>query len=165
MVNGEFLQAHALFGGISDKNIQDIIPLLREKTFSKGEFIVNEGENGSHLYFICEGSVEVLKKAHTPEGVVQGRLAILGKGDTFGEMELIDVQPRSASIRTLEPVSALTLSHENMYKLYKSNLETFTMIVMNIAREISRRLRNMDDLVVRGIDLGPRNGGGKTEPI
>ena len=165
MMNAEFLQSHALFGGISDKHMQDILPLLREQTFSKGEFIVNEGEHGNRLYFICEGSVEVLKKAHSPEGIIQRRLAVLRQGDTFGEMELIDVQSRSASIKALEPVSALTLRHEDMYKLYKRNLEAFTMIVMNIAREISRRLRNMDDLVGKGLDLRLQDEGRKSESV
>jgi CRP/FNR family cyclic AMP-dependent transcriptional regulator len=147
MVKAKFLQSHTLFGGISDEDIEKIIPLLKEENFSKGEFILKEGEEGDRLYFLCKGSVEVLKEIHTETGLIQKRLAILSMGDTFGEMELIDIQHCAASVRALEKVSALTLSNADMYRIYKSNLEVFTMIVMNIAREISRRLRKMDALV------------------
>ena len=147
MVDGTFLQSHALFGGISDEAIEKILPLLQEEKFSAGENIVGEGEDGDRLYFICEGSVEVFKSADTPEGASERRLAVLAVGDTFGEMELIDIQPRSATVRALETVRALSLSNADMYEIYKSDLETFTMIIMNMAREISRRLRAMDALV------------------
>lgn len=147
MVKGAFLQSHALFGGISDEAIKEIMPLLKAENFSAGASIVNEGEEGDRLYLICEGSVEVVKTVETPEGAVEKRLAVFGVGDTFGEMELIDIQPRSATVRALETVSALSLSNADMYGIYQSNLEAFTMIVMNLAREISRRLRAMDALV------------------
>ena len=111
MVKGTFLQSHALFGGISDEAIEKIMPLLKEEKFSVGENIVGEGEDGDRLYFICEGSVEVLKTVASPEGASERRLAVFGVGDSFGEMELIDIQPRSATVRATEAVSALSLSN------------------------------------------------------
>ena len=157
MIKRAFLQSHALFGGLSDEEIEDIIPLLREERFSKGECIVKEGEDGDRLYFLCEGSVEVLKEIHSPTGAVTVRLAALDEGDTFGEMELIDIQPRSASVRALDNVSTLTLSNKDMYEIYHNNLKAFTLIIMNIAREISRRLRRMDALVGSSLYSAPWN--------
>lgn len=147
MVNVEFLQSHALFGGIGDTDIKAIQSFLQEEHFSKGEFLAREGEAGDRLYFICKGSVEVLKRLNGSSGFDQVTLAIFGKGDTIGEMELIDIQPRSASVRALEDVLALSLSNQAMYEIYKHHLDVFAMLVLNIAREISRRLRRMDALV------------------
>jgi CRP-like cAMP-binding protein len=155
MVNVEFLQSHALFGGISKGDMESIQTLLREERFTKGEFLAREGEQGDRLYFVCEGSVEVLKEVHSSAGVEQVSLAIFGKGDTIGEMELIDIQPRSASVRALENVLTLSLSHQDIYQIYKNNRNAFTMLVLNIAREISRRLRRMDALVGSSLFSAP----------
>jgi CRP/FNR family cyclic AMP-dependent transcriptional regulator len=81
------------------------------------------------------------------KGTVVQRIATLEVGDTFGEMELLDVQPCIATVRTLEPTSVLTLSNMNLYRISKMNLKTYTMIILNLARAISRRLRRMDALV------------------
>jgi CRP-like cAMP-binding protein len=165
MVNVEFLQSHALFGGIGDVDIKAIQKHLQEERFSQGEFLAKEGEAGDRLYFICKGSVEVLKKVHNSPGFEQVTLAVFGKGDTIGEMELIDIQARSASVRALEDVLALSLSNQAMYEIYKEHLDVFAMLVLNIAREISRRLRRMDALVDSSlfssppeIDTFPRSG-------
>jgi len=146
MVQGTFLQSHALFGGLSNEAIDGILPLLAEESFPAGTNIVNEGESDDRLYLICKGSVEVIKSVDTPGGRRDHSLAVLGVGEAFGEMELIDMQPRSATVRALENVSAVSLSNANLFEIYESNLETFTLIILNIAREISRRLRTMDAL-------------------
>ena len=153
-VEKEFLQCHALFGGISDEEIEQIIPLLKEEHYSKGDFIITEGEDSDSLHFIVDGTVEVVKKVEGDPDAPLTQLAIMGPGDTFGEMELIDIQRRSASVRALDDVHALSLSNRNMYKLYHINLKVYTMVILNIAREISRRLRRMDALVSRSMSSG-----------
>lgn len=145
-VDRSFLQKHALFGGINDAEIDAIIPMLKEETYSEGDFIILENTDGDRLHFIISGHVEVLKKAGCPQSPEFKQLAVLGPGDSFGEMELIDIQKRSASIRAMEDVTALSLTNKDMYQLYHSDIKTYTMVVLNIAREISRRLRHMDQL-------------------
>ena len=80
-IKKEFLQSHALFGGITDADIEQIIPLLKEETFDKGAFIIREDEEGDMLHFIVEGSVEVVKRTHDEKDSYQ-QLAIFGPGDT-----------------------------------------------------------------------------------
>ena len=146
MTLSNYLQTHALFGGLSDASMERIVPMLKEESFVAGDFIVREGDDGDRMYFICEGSVEVLKLVTTPTGKENRPLAVLGVGDAFGEMHLIDVQRRSASVRALEFVLTVTLSNRDMYRLHKIDPEAFTMMIMNMAREISRRLRRMDEM-------------------
>ncbi len=147
MVGYNFLKSHCLFGGLSENEIEMIRPLLKEEHFGKNEIIVEEGGRGDRVYFIYEGSVEILKKVKLSNGMVVQRIAALEVGDTFGEMELLDVQPCIATVRTLEPTSVLTLSNMDLYRISKMNLKTYTMIILNLARAISRRLRRMDALV------------------
>ncbi|MFT4562785.1 MAG: CRP/FNR family cyclic AMP-dependent transcriptional regulator [Gammaproteobacteria bacterium] len=149
MIKAEDLQSHALFGGVSDESLALIIPLFKQVSFEKGATVVNEGEQGNRMFFIRQGSVEVVKNTDATPPTRQ--LAILGEGDSFGEMELIDVQPRSASVRALERLNLWTLSNEDMYEIYQRDKELFIIILMNIAREISRRLRKMDVLVASSL--------------
>lgn len=144
MVNAEYLQTHALFGGVASEDMAAIIPLLKEEQFAAGDYVVREGDEGSRMYFIRHGSVEVVKNADGEPG--ERQLAVLREGDTFGEMELIDIQNRSASIKALEALTVLSLGNEDMYEIFEHNQAAFIIILMNIAREISRRLRRMDTL-------------------
>jgi len=95
---------------------------------------------------IYRGAVEVLKSDPDADDPLGKRIAVLKVGDVFGEMELIDMQRRSATVRAMEPVSVLALSNGDMLRIYESDMPTFTLIVMNLARELSRRLRNLDTL-------------------
>jgi CRP-like cAMP-binding protein len=97
----------------------------------------------------------VLKASTAEDGHFEKRLAVLKVGDVFGEMELIDMQRRSATVRALEPVSALALSNGDLFLIYESDLPTFTLIVLNLARELSRRLRTLDDLAVHYMAITP----------
>jgi CRP/FNR family transcriptional regulator, cyclic AMP receptor protein len=142
-----FLQANALFGGLSDVQMPAVIALLKEESFAAGDLVVREGEHGDRIHFILSGTAEVVK--HATPGIADdnstARLVVLKPGAAFGEMSFIDTQPRSASVRTMEPVQTLSLANRDMHKLYRTHPEIFTMIILNLARELSRRLRQMDD--------------------
>ncbi|HRD93460.1 MAG TPA: cyclic nucleotide-binding domain-containing protein [Accumulibacter sp.] len=156
MTTSQFLQDQPLFGGVDDQAIAAIMPLLREVNFAAGEPIVREGEDGDSLFVICSGSVEVLKASAAEDGVFEERIAVLKVGDVFGEMELLDTQSRSATVRALEPVSALALSNGDLFRIYESDLPTFTLIVLNLARELSRRLRSIDLMAVHYMAIEDR---------
>jgi CRP-like cAMP-binding protein len=147
MISLKFLRTHSLFGGLSDTDLKAVRGLLRQKSFSRGDVIIHEGEPGDSLYFIHKGAVEVLKKASRRAGAPLKRLAVLSEGATFGEMELIDVQPRAATVRAIRDTETLTLRNSDLYRISKINTKGFTIIIMNLAREISRRLREMDDRI------------------
>jgi CRP-like cAMP-binding protein len=78
---------------------------------------------------------------------VEARVAMLGPGDWFGEMSILDVQPRSASVRTLAPARLLRIRATDLDALYRHDLKAYAIIVLNIARELSRRLRVADGLL------------------
>jgi len=140
LVSKSFLQQNALFGGFSDEDLDAILPLLEEETFSAGDDIIREGDIGNRLYFIENGRADVFKA--TGKGEV--RIRELVAGDEFGEMELIDIHPRSATVRAVEPVVALSLTNGKMLQLYEEHTEIFARLILNLAREISRRLRKVE---------------------
>jgi CRP/FNR family cyclic AMP-dependent transcriptional regulator len=158
MIGYRFLKSHCLFGGLSEEEVNILRPFLKEELYSGDDEIVKEGDRGDRLYFIYEGSVEVIKSIETRRGPAAQRIATLGVGDTFGEMELLDVQPSIATIRALEPTAVLTLSNMDLYRISKINLKTYTMVILNLARAISRRLRRMDALVASSLFAQENSG-------
>ncbi len=144
-VSLSFLKSHALFGGIEDEDLIFFLSLMEQLNYPAGDEIVREGEVGDSLFLIVEGSVEILKEVSTSAEHSKEKLATLGMGETFGEMAIIDLQKRSATVKSLEDTIVLSFSHKDLFNITKTNPKIYTIIIMNLAREISRRLRVMDD--------------------
>ncbi len=134
----------ALFGGLGAEELEEVARRLRRDRFATGAEIVREGEPGRRMYLIESGSAEVVK-AGGPREPAQ-RIGTLGPGDCFGEMALVDIQPRSATVRALEATTTLSMSGPDLFSIRHWRPETFAAIALNLAREISRRLRRTDAL-------------------
>ena len=141
MIEASALKDYSLFGGLLPEEIETLRPLMAEASFAAGTDIIREGEPSDKIHFILEGEVEVVK-----DGLPLARLA---EGETFGEMEFLDVMPAVATVRALLPSKVATISNRALHELSKSSMRAFAMVVMNLARDLSRRLRRMDDIMVR----------------
>jgi len=149
------LKRCSLFGGVTEQAFDTIRPHIQHMHFDEGDRIVTEGEVNDRIYFIELGSVEVLKRLRPGDEHAERQLTRMGVGETFGEMELIDIQPCAASVRALEPTETLSLSNRDLYKVSRTDMKTYALLVMNLAREISRRLRQADDMIVGDISGQP----------
>lgn len=145
-LSNEFLATQSIFGGLSDADLTIVRPLLDERHYPKGTVILRQGEPNNSVYFIVEGDVLIQKHSENG-GLIEREIATLHAGDSFGEMELIDIQGCAASAICLTDVCAVMLTGHDLYRLSKSHLMLFTMIIMNLARDISRRLRKTDNLL------------------
>ncbi len=132
------LQKYSLFGGLMAEQVERVIPLLTIESYPDGANIITEGERNDRIRFILDGRVRVIRN-----GTV---LVELGEGETFGEMEILDIMPAVASIRTIVPTRVAAISNRALRDIYKMDVSTFSMIIMNLARDLSRRLRRMDEL-------------------
>ena len=139
----ELLQAMPIFGAINDDTLKFLLERGKDVTVKKDDFFFREDDQGSSMFVLEEGRVAVLKSwvGQTKD------LAYLNIGDCFGEMALIEMWPRSASIQALEDCTAIELSSDSLHELYQHDLEQFTVIQMNVSREVCRRLRRADDML------------------
>ena len=135
------LQQMPLFGGIREDALRFLLGVSRDVHMRRDAFFFREGEPGESMFVLDSGTVEVRKKAK--HGALL--LSRLGAGDCFGEMALIDLAPRSASVQALEACSAFEIFAASLHQLYERDLEQFALIQMNMARELSRRLRAADE--------------------
>ena len=121
-----------------------LLDCARTATVTKGDFFFREEERGSSMFVLQEGEVAVLKSWQNRDYI----FSELFRGDCFGEMSLIDLGPRSASILALQPCLALEITAADLRKLYQQDVREFAMIHMNMGREVSRRLRDADHRLV-----------------
>jgi CRP-like cAMP-binding protein len=138
------LREIGLFGGLGDDALQTFVAGLPVSELGAGVSIFKEGEAGRELYVILDGEVEVLRRSKRGH---ETRVAVLGPGDWFGEMSILDVLPRSASTRTLAPARLLRMTAHDLDALYRRDMRSYALLVLNIAREMSRRLRVADGLL------------------
>lgn len=142
LIEASALKDYSLFGGLLPDEIESIRPLMCSASYEAGTEILREGEPNDRIHFILEGRVEVLKRGKS--------LIELREGDTFGEMEFLDVMPAAATVRALIPSTVAMISNHALHELSKASMRAFAMVVMNLARDLSRRLRRMDEIVASG---------------
>ena len=130
-----------IFGAISDESLKFLLERAKEVQVAKDDYFFRENDQGSSMFVLEEGRVTVLKSW---VGQTQG-LAFLNRGDCFGEMALIEMGARSASVQATEDCTAIEVSIDILHELYQHDLEQFTIIQMNMSREVCRRLRKADD--------------------
>jgi CRP-like cAMP-binding protein len=136
-----------LFGGLSKETLENLASSLPTRRIEAGEMVVKEGDLSTQMFVVVGGELEVVKKGESGGDV---RVAVLGPSDWFGEMSIIDVQPRSASVRAVAPTLVLSITAEHVENLlYRQNVKDYALFVMNIARELSRRLRVADGILAQ----------------
>jgi CRP-like cAMP-binding protein len=133
-----------LFGALSDDVLEHLAKTLKTVRVQPGEAIFREGDPAHEMYVVLEGEIEVMKRSRRGR---DWRVAILGPADCFGEMSVIDMQPRSATVRALAPSRLVRMTTADMDELYRFDLKSYTLIVLNIARDLSRRLRVTDGIL------------------
>jgi CRP-like cAMP-binding protein len=141
----EWMQQMPIFGAIEASTLAFLLEPAPEVDVPAGAFFFREGDPATCMYVLETGRVSVSKSW-------QGHALLLRElaaGDCFGEMALIDLAPRSASVRADADCRAIELAPGNLYRLFEHSAAQFALIQMNIGRELSRRLRATDTLLFR----------------
>jgi CRP/FNR family transcriptional regulator, cyclic AMP receptor protein len=146
-----FLRSVPVFGGLEGHSLENLIDLLEERTFKPGDAIFNEGELGRTMYVLREGDVEVSRKSL---GGKRTTIVDLGAGETFGEMTLVELQPRSATVVAKKRCVTYSLTNMDLYHLYQQDNYAYVIILQNICRMLSRRLRKADGRIVEFLAQG-----------
>ncbi len=144
MINplAEHLEKYPLFGGLTDEELSFLANRLHEENFDSGSIIIREGDTGDRVYCLIKGEVSVIKQLAPGSEPVE--VARLPEGSTFGEMELIDTQNRSATVQAIGNCHTVSLSNKDLFHILQDNHHIFTVIMMNLARDMSRRIRVLD---------------------
>jgi CRP/FNR family cyclic AMP-dependent transcriptional regulator len=129
-----------IFAGLSDEEIQELARSARRRMFRAGEVIFHCDDPGQVLYVIKEGKVKIC--LISPDGQ-EISLVVLGKGEHFGELSLLDGLGRSADAIAIERVECYTLQRSDFQKA----IMKYPKIAIQVMEILSRRLRNTDQQV------------------
>jgi CRP/FNR family cyclic AMP-dependent transcriptional regulator len=139
-----FLLATPFFGGLSDSGLDLLVSMLVERRIDTGATVVAEGEPGRSMFIVQSGGLVVSKLGHSGHVI---RMSGLEPGDFFGEMTLIEMQNRSATVVAESPTVLYELTARQLYTCYKADIHAYVMVIQNINRELCRRLRRADNRI------------------
>jgi CRP-like cAMP-binding protein len=132
-----------LFGGLPEDALRAFSDQAEVHAYESGDVVFREDDGARTLYVLEAGGLEVVKKKGDGEVV----LSKVRPGESFGEMSFIDMQPRSATVRATTPSTVWMWPYSAFHERYCKDSKCYTLLVMNLARELSRRLRRADDMI------------------
>jgi len=136
----DILRRVPLFESLSDADLNSFADFVRERSYPKGSVIVFEDDPGDALYVVASGQVKVVLVAEDGREVI---LSVLGPGSFFGEMAILDDEPRSAHVIAMEESNLLMLRRED----FQARLRSMPDVAISLLKEISRRLRRADEKI------------------
>ncbi len=141
----QLLSGMAVFGALEPDTLRFLLSRAQVVSVPAGGYFVQQDEEGDAAYALEHGKVVFIKHFEGQDY----RMRILRAGECFGEMALIGLFPRSGSVRAMADSQAIRISYNVLCDLYDLDPRQYTTIVMNMARDLSRRLRDSDDRLVR----------------
>ena len=151
----EVLQSMPIFGALREEALQVLLEHARSVEVRGGAFFFRENDPARSMFVLEAGTAQVTKRWRGREFVLNS----LMPGDCFGEMALMDLAPRSASVRAETDCRSIEFSTDDLLRLYERDVEQFALVQMNIGREVCRRLRATDELLFRvqmgDVPVGP----------
>lgn len=141
----EFFQLKAkttILGALSDEQVVSLLNKMEVSHFADGETIFENGAPASSIYIVLRGRVRL---DFGDEMHPLSQIEFLA-GDCFGETSVIGIQPHSAGAVARGNVSLFELTTGTLHSLYETDTKLFAMLLLNIAREASRRLHQTDNL-------------------
>ena len=138
----------AIFGGFEDRQLHEIFKYLEEAIFRQGDYVFQKGDDPSHIYIVKNGKIDLLI---TNQQVVL-RKKTLAVGDCFGEASLMAMHKHTATAIAIEDSEVMVLSRRALLQLQREDSKMFSLLMMNIARELARRLELTDEILLHYVD-------------
>jgi len=152
----EVIKKTFIFSNLEEQEVADILEITREKRFSEGETVMQEGQEGDSMYIVADGRVEVSKTLTMKggEGDFTKREKILKRfkaedNVVFGEIAMIDRENRSASVVTTTDCILLEIKREDLLDLIEKRPQMGIKILKRMAQLLASRLRQSSEDVIR----------------
>lgn len=134
----------AIFGAFDEDELYKILRKLKKGVFKKGDIVFQRGDESEYIYIVASGKINLL--------IVDDDIIIekkkLTTGDCFGEASLIAIHKHTATAIAIEDSEVIVLSAKCLMELHQENTELFALLMLNIARELARRLKLTDDILL-----------------
>jgi CRP-like cAMP-binding protein len=139
----KLLKAVPIFAGLDDPAVKMFVERAVKSEFAPGGVIAREGESNHCMYLIGAGSVRIVKYFGQAD---QAELTVLGAKEFFGEMCILEPAPRAATAQAVERSVIFEIQASSFHHLYKEMPAQYGILILNISRDLSRRLRHLDEV-------------------
>jgi len=136
----EFLSSVSIFSDLSDSELDNIKTLCQTRKYPKNSMIILEEEMGDVVFIVMSGTVKITRVNDEGKEVI---LAMLGSGEVFGEMAILDGESRSANALAQENCEVVTINREEFLNIIKTN----NKVALNLMTEFAIRLRKSDQQI------------------
>ena len=140
----------SIFAGLSEKQLYRLFRSLKTVTYDASENVFEQGSQPSHIYIVRSGRIKLV--VHQDQTCFE--LMVLEQGHCLGEASVIGIQPHAATAIAMERTELIVLSRQALLSIYESDLELFSILILNIAREVCRRLHASDEILLHYV---PKN--------
>jgi CRP/FNR family transcriptional regulator, cyclic AMP receptor protein len=134
----------AIWGGVTENQRKKIFAKLEIAVFKQGEYVFRKGDEPSHIYIVKSGKIGLM----IADKEVTLEKKVLGAGECFGEASLMAMQRHTTNAVALEESEVMVLSRRALLQLRSEDIQLFALLMMNIARELARRLKLTDDILL-----------------
>ena len=143
----------SIFGGVTDAQQGEIFSRLEIGIFKQGQFVFQTGDEPSHIYIVKSGLIELF----IPENDAVIEKKRLGVGECFGQVALMSIHQHTISAVALEDSEIIVFSKRLLHQLHHEDIELFALLMMNIARELARRLQYTDAMLIKSLHTPEEN--------
>lgn len=139
----DFLKHFEMFIGLSEEKLDKIGVFCRPRTFAPDSIIIERNSPADCFYLIEDGTVEIIATpGRQDEGAADGVIVTLGKGQSFGEMSLVDSGARSATVRATTETKVYEIDSHRFRELCETDTDLGYQVMRNIAIDLSFKLRS-----------------------
>jgi len=147
-VSTTLLRNVPLFAGLDEEQLKVLARMMVRTSFSRNATIIGAGDPTDSLYIVINGRLKVLMSDEQGREVI---LSLLGPGEFFGEMGLLDDSPRSASVVTQEPCDLLSISKTDFKRSLMENFELSLMVMRGLVKRLREADRKIGSLALMDV--------------
>ena len=131
----ELFRRFSLFAELDDRELASVIAVAKSRKYARDEVVIHEDESGDVFCLIKQGKVKITMTSPEGKEII---LAMFGTGEFFGEMSLLDNEPRSATVIAMENLELVTIWRNDFLQILAENFS----ITRKLLAELSKRLRD-----------------------
>jgi CRP-like cAMP-binding protein len=139
----DFLKRIEMFIGLSEEKLDKVAVFCRPRTFAPNSIVIERNSPADCFYLIEDGTVEIITAPDSQgEGGSDGVVVTLGKGQSFGEMSLVDSGARSATVKATTETKLYEINSDRFRELCETDTDLGYQVMRNIAVDLSFKLRS-----------------------
>lgn len=137
----------SILGGLNNEELYHLFSLAEYGIFKKNDILFHKGDSPNYIYIILSGQVKV----YMTNDNIEYEFINFSPGDCLGEASLMSIEPHTATALCHKKSKLILISRKTLFTLHKTNPTLFAKLILNIARELARRLHKNNNLLFQYI--------------